>query len=124
MRTWRIAVRLLPSSLALVAAGCAGVTGGRHGVAPQIRTITSVGDKPLPVVAGTPGDAVASGRDAPERRPSPEGQISGRVLDERGRAVPNAEVRLAVDGSAKGTEARATTDRAAGFTLHGLRPGA
>src|SRR4051812_30239925 len=50
MRILRIAVRLLPPSLALVAVGCASVTGGRTGVAPQVRTITSVGDRPLPVV--------------------------------------------------------------------------
>ncbi|HEX8203594.1 MAG TPA: carboxypeptidase regulatory-like domain-containing protein, partial [Isosphaeraceae bacterium] len=124
MRTLRIPVRLLPPALALVAVGCASVSGGRPGVAPQVRTITSVGDKPLPVVSGTPGDAVASGRVRPERRPGAEGRISGRVLDDRGRAVPGAEVRLAVDGAAKGTAVRATTDRAGGFTLHGLRPGA
>jgi hypothetical protein len=122
MRTLRIAVRLLPPSLALAVAGCASVAGGRRAEAPQVRTITSVGDKPLPVVAGTPGDSVSSGRVAPERRTDAEGRISGRVLDERGRAVPNAEVRLAVDGAAKGKSVHATTDRAGGFTLHGSVP--
>lgn len=126
MRTRIITVGLL-SAPWLLASGCANVTGGRgnNGAATNIRTITSVGDKTMPVVAGTPGNEVAAGQAPPERRVarSQENRISGRVFDEQGKPVPNAEVRLALGGASRGKAVRALTDESGAFTLQGLRQG-
>jgi thiol-disulfide isomerase/thioredoxin len=111
--------------LPLAAVGCNSVGAGRTGLMPQIQTLVRVGDKPLPVVAGTPGDQVATALEPlPRRRLRPEGRVSGRVVDARGDPVPNAHVRLAVTGALGGKLISATTDASGGFTLHGLRPGA
>ncbi|HWE39635.1 MAG TPA: carboxypeptidase regulatory-like domain-containing protein [Isosphaeraceae bacterium] len=103
--------------------GCASLPNRRVALLPEIQTITSVGGKTAAVVAGVPGESARSAP-APERKPRESGKVAGRVVDADGRPVPNAEVRVAVDGAAGGRIARATTDEAGGFTLAGLRPGA
>jgi thiol-disulfide isomerase/thioredoxin len=96
----------------------------RSTLAPQLRTIAWVGDQPDAVVTGTPGDSISSGTAEAKRSNDREGRISGRVVDANGKPVPNARVRLAIQGAAKGRVVRTTTDASGGFTLHGLRPGA
>jgi thiol-disulfide isomerase/thioredoxin len=90
-----------------------------------MRTVASIGDRPLPVVTGEPGASVAADRAPPERHShrDSEGEISGRVVDDQGEPVAGAEVRLAVNSAPGGRLLRTTTDRAGGFTLRGLRPG-
>lgn len=95
----------------------------RPEASPQIKTFASVGDRPYPVVTGPAGDAVASGRVAPERRADTEGLVSGRVVDAQGEPVAGARVRLAADGAERGSLGSVETDRAGGFTIRGLRPG-
>ena len=117
MRTLRLSLRLLILPFCLV--GCASTTG----VSSKIRTVATIGDKPLPVVTGEPGATVVTDRVAPERRANPEGRISGRVVDEEGHPVSDVWVRLAVSNAPGGKVVRATTDRSGAFTLRGLRPG-
>ncbi|HEV3122349.1 MAG TPA: carboxypeptidase regulatory-like domain-containing protein, partial [Isosphaeraceae bacterium] len=121
MRTLRLPLRLLwiPS----IALGCNGVMPHRASVAPEVNTIAWVGDKPMPVVSGVPGDSVASSTAEPSRPDDKNSRISGRVYDVRGNPVPNARVRLAIRGESGGRIVRATTDQSGAFTLHGLRPG-
>lgn len=95
----------------------------RPEAAPQLKTFAQVGDRPYPVVTGPAGDAVVSGQVAPERRPSTDGTLSGRVVDARGEPVPGARVRLAADGAGRGRLSNVETDKAGGFTIRGLRPG-
>jgi thiol-disulfide isomerase/thioredoxin len=121
MRTLILPVRLLLLSLASVCTVLA--SGCQSTLSPQIRTIAAVGDRPLPPVAGTPGETVVAGQEEPDRKPSADGRISGRVLDVWGNPVPNARVRLAVSGSSGGNVVKSTTDASGGFTLNGLRPG-
>ncbi len=45
------------------------------------------------------------------------------MVDDRGEPVPGALVRVADGGLSGGRVAEATSDRAGGFTLRGLRPG-
>ncbi len=89
----------------------------------NVKTVASVGDKPLPIVAGEPGSSLRAEPDEPEPRATGS-RVSGRVYNERGKPVPNAKVRLALSGAAGGKVTSATTDRSGAFTLHGLRPGA
>lgn len=122
--------RLAPRIVALLApailSGCSGNPGLRSGGVSRTRTYLGVGDRPLRVVTGEPGSAVAS-----DVAPSPlarsssrgEGRISGRVYDEEGRPVPGATVRLAVGPAQAGRINRATTDASGAFTLRDLRPG-
>jgi thiol-disulfide isomerase/thioredoxin len=116
-RTARI---LIP--LTLAAAGCQSVTGVRPSAAPKIRTITSIGDKPQTVVAGAPGDSVRTNPGGTTPKPEADNRISGRVIDETGRPVPNTRVRVAISGAVTGRATVATADDAGRFTLHGLRP--
>lgn len=109
--------------LPLAITGCSGIGGVKSDFSPNIRTITSIGDQPLPVVEGAPGSRVAADRDPPARRPDPQGRISGRVLDVRGQPVTNARVRIATSGAERGQVVRTTTDGSGAFTLQGLRPG-
>lgn len=106
--------------LPIAAVGCSTI---RSNVSPQLKTFASIGDRPEPVLSGPPGEAIAAERPLPERKVAPEGTISGRVVDARGKPVAGARVRLAADGSARGRLARSYTDDAGGFTLRGLRPG-
>jgi thiol-disulfide isomerase/thioredoxin len=107
--------------MAFVSTGCQSVTGGRAGASPKVRTITSIGDSPQSVVAGVPGESVTTNPGGPTPRSDTDGRISGRVVDLKGRAVPNAQVRIAVGGSSAGRAIRTTTDGAGRFTLRGLR---
>ncbi len=89
------------------------------------KTVASVGDKTLPIVAGEPGTGTATRAETEQLDLSPASgsNLSGRVLDDQGKPVPNARVRLVVGGAPAGRDNYATTDRAGGFTLRGLRAG-
>ena len=78
MRTLKPLQRLLLLPLCL-AAGCTST-----GVSSKMRTVASVGDKPLPIVAGEPGSTIAADRVQPEPRANLEGRVSGRVYDANG----------------------------------------
>lgn len=121
-------MRFPPGTLGLlvVGAGLAGCTqtGGLRAVTPSdVKTTASVGDKPLPAVAGLPGDERRAGEALPEAPRISSARISGRVYDDQGEPVRNAVVRLAVTGAAGGRAVHATTDRSGAFTLRGVRPG-
>lgn len=106
--------------LGLMMAGCTGINRPDLG----LRTTPSLGDRPLAVINGRPGEdriirseteslSIAASNDA--RR------ISGRVTDHRGQPVEGATVRLA-DGSLNGGQVTdVITDNAGGFTIRGLR---
>lgn len=115
---------LIPLSLAF-APGCASVTGERPNVPTQVRTITSIGDRALPVVSGEPGTAVAAAVADPEPEPAAvvSRRVSGRVVDADGQPVADAVVRVAVDGSATGRSLSTRTDEAGRFALNNLREG-
>lgn len=122
--------RLTHCLLALVCtlAGCTQTGGFRSAAAgnstnPNIRTVASIGDKPIPIVTGEPGLSERSETDEIDPPPASGARISGRVLDDRGRPVPNATVRLAAGSSPSGKANYATTDRSGAFTLRGLRAG-
>ena len=117
--------RLLPSFLLLLlsVAGCSQTGGLRTTPIDGVKTVASVGDKPLPIRSGTPDSSVRAQDPEPIVAPSSRGRISGRVYDDRGKPVPDARVRLAVGGEAGGKAVTATTDRSGAFTLRGLRPG-
>ena len=103
--------------------GCASVTSGRPNVPPNIRTVTSIGDRPHPVISGEAGTAVAA--DDPDPTPSATvaRRVSGRVVNAQGEPVPNALVRVAIDGSASGRTVATHTDEAGRFALTNLREG-
>jgi thiol-disulfide isomerase/thioredoxin len=109
--------------LPLALSGCASMSGLRSGVSPKMRTVASIGDKPLHVTTGEPGQAVTAETEPPERRSRSDGRISGRVVNEHGEPVPFARVRLAMGGTPGGKVISATTDRSGAFTLRGLLPG-
>jgi len=121
--------RLTHCLLALVCTltGCTQTGGFRSAAAgnpsSNIRTVASVGDKPIPIVAGEPGLSQRPDAEELDLPASSGARISGRVYDDRGRAVPNAKVRLAVGGSPNGKASYAYTDRSGAFTLRGLRAG-
>jgi thiol-disulfide isomerase/thioredoxin len=109
-------------SLVSVVVGCSQTGALRSSNTSDVRTIASVGDKPLPIVAGEPGAGSLRVETEPTDRPERKGsRISGRVFDDRGKPVPDVNVRLAVGGAAGGKAAVATTDRSGAFTLNGLR---
>ena len=111
-------------SLVFVVAGCSQTGALRSSNSSDVRTVASVGDKPLPIVAGEPGTGSLRVETEDIDRPQPKGsRISGRIYDERGKPVPDVKVRLAVGGAAGGKAVVATTDRSGAFTLRGLRPG-
>jgi thiol-disulfide isomerase/thioredoxin len=116
---------LLPSLLILPLGmfGCSQPWGVRTNSADGVRTVASVGDKPLPIRSGTPDSSVRAGDPEPLLAPSSRGRISGRVYDDRGKPVPGAKVRLAVGSEPGGKALVATTDSSGAFTLRGLRPG-
>jgi thiol-disulfide isomerase/thioredoxin len=110
-------------SAALIVSGCSQTGALRSSNTSDVKTIASVGDKPLPIVSGEPGASLRAETedvDLPVRSGS---RISGRVYDDRGKAVPGVKVRLAVGGTAGGKAVVATTDRSGAFTLSGLRSG-
>ena len=121
MRITRSKLCLL--TLLCTLAGCSQTGGVRAGASSNMRTVASVGDKPLPIVAGEPGSSLRAETDELDLPGSTGARISGRVYDDRGKPVPNAKVRLAVTSSPGGKIVYATTDRSGGFTLRGLRAG-
>lgn len=109
--------------LPVVLTGCSSTSGSRFGGKPGSKSIAVIGERPMPATTGEPGGQVAADVPEPEPRRDPKARISGRVVDEQGQPAPGVTVRLA-DGKAKGgKDIRASTDRAGGFTLNGLRPG-
>ncbi len=111
-------------------AGCAQTNGFRplanaNNSNNDVRTVASVGDKPLPVRSGESG---SSPRDVNDDSGSPAPlsgtRITGRVYDENNQPVANARVRPSVDQAPGGRAIFATTDRSGAFTLNGLRRGA
>ncbi len=111
-------------SIVGIISGCSQTGALRSSNTSDVKTIASVGDKPLQTVTGEPG--TGSLRVEPEDidRPARSGsRISGRIYDERGKPVPDVKVRLAVSGAAGGKAVVATTDRSGAFTLTGLRSG-
>ena len=107
----------------LFATGCSNLNEGRPGLANRWRTMASSGGSSLPTESGPPGAAVSAELGELETAPRSDGRISGRVIDPKGRPVPNAEVRLADGTSRVGKDLHVTTDDAGGFTIRGLRPG-
>jgi thiol-disulfide isomerase/thioredoxin len=88
----------------------------------DVKTVASVGDRPLPVRTGPPESSVRSGEPEPIVASS-SGRVSGRVYDDQGKPVAGARVRLAVGAERGGKALATTTDRSGAFTLRGLRPG-
>ncbi len=110
-------------SAACMVAGCSQTRPFKSGGVSDMKTVASVGDRPLPIVAGEPGASVRAETDDLDR-PAPKGsRISGRVYDERGKPAPDVKVRLAVGGTKGGKAVVATTDRSGAFSLHGLHSG-
>jgi len=115
-RTINLLRLLLPLS---VIAGCA--QDGSFRSAP--RSIASVGDKTEVIVSGEPGASIASTvPDFPPDRKQ-DSKISGRVVDDHGRAVPNANIRLAIAGAKGGRIETVEADSSGAFTLHRLKQG-
>lgn len=115
----------------LIALGLAAMPGcsatrtamGPSGVLPGIKTTTSIGDRPVTVVAGVTGDSQSRRLELADQEDRSQGRISGQVLDERGRPVPEAEIRLADGSRPFGRDFRARTDASGRFTLRDLNPG-
>jgi thiol-disulfide isomerase/thioredoxin len=122
MRIPRLAFCLLALAVGNIV-GCSQTSWLRSNAPSKMKTVASVGDKPLPIVAGEPGSSTTAETEQLDLSPSTGGQISGRVFDDRGNPVPKARVRLVVGGAAGGRDNYATTDRSGAFTLRGLRPG-
>ena len=61
MRITRLKLCLL--TLMCTFAGCSQTGGVRPGAASNMRTVASVGDKPLPIVAGEPGSSLRAETD-------------------------------------------------------------
>jgi thiol-disulfide isomerase/thioredoxin len=104
-------------------AGCSQTGGVRPGGPSGMKTVASVGDKPVPIVAGEPGSSVRAENDELDLPETSGSRISGRVFDDHGKPVPNARVRLADTSSPGGKVVYATTERSGAFTLKGLRAG-
>ena len=99
MRNIRLAFCLL--AVICTHAGCSQTGGVRPSPPSNMRTVASVGDKPLPSVSGEPGSSLRADADDLDLPPSSGSRISGRVYDERGKPVANAKVRLAVSSSSR-----------------------
>jgi hypothetical protein len=121
MRNIRLASCLLAVTCTHV--GCSQTGGVRPNPPSNMRTVASVGDKPLPSVSGEPGSSSRADADDLDLPPSSGSRISGRVYDERGKPVANAKVRLAEKSTPAGKSVYATTDRSGAFTLRGLHSG-
>ena len=106
--------------LGFMMAGCTGLNRPDFG----LRTTPSLGDRPLAVVNGRPGeDRIIRTETESASAPATNDarRISGRVIDHRGQPVSGATVRLA-DGALNGGQVSdVTTDEAGGFTIRGLR---
>lgn len=124
MRISTLGVSIILLSQLVSGPGCSGLR-NRQATGPQVETITAIGEQPRTrsTLAGASGDSTISSRVDPLPGKRSEGRISGRVLDDRGKVVPNALVRLAVDDTSKGREIQVWTDKEGAFVLDGLRPG-
>jgi hypothetical protein len=121
MRICRLGTGVLIFAVSMC--GCSQTPLRRPAPGDNLKTIASVGDKPLPVRSG-PSDSSVRAEVAEADLPPPgRGRISGRVYDDRGKAVNGATVRLAVGGESGGKAVSANTDPSGAFTLRGLRPG-
>jgi thiol-disulfide isomerase/thioredoxin len=107
--------------LVCVTTGCSQTGGVRPNSGSSTRTVASVGDKPLPVVAGEPGSSLRASTEELDLPSSTGSRISGRVFDESGKPVSNAKVRLAVGSSPGGKINYTMTVPSGAFTLRGLR---
>ncbi len=121
MRSSHLTLGLLSS--VLIVSGCSQTAAVRSSNTSDVKTIASVGDKPVSIVSGEPGASLRAETEDIDRPPRSGSRISGRIYDERGKPVPGAKVRLAVGGTAGGKAVVATTDRSGAFTLSGLRLG-
>lgn len=125
MRNPRWPLRLI-ALLAAGLGGCSQTSPLHRAERDDVKTIASIGDKPVSIVGGIPDDGAVARAEVDVAAPvsrSTEGRISGRVYDEQNEPVANARVRLAVGGESGGKAIFATTDRSGAFTLRGLRPG-
>ncbi len=114
----------LSAFLCLGLVGCSSMTANRSTLLTQKpRTVVSAGDTAVALRDGTGRQSIDTDLDEPEPPSRPDGRISGKVVDERGKAVPNAEVRLADGGLRSGRDQTVTTDATGRFTLRNLRPG-
>jgi thiol-disulfide isomerase/thioredoxin len=109
--------------LAVSMCGCSQTSLLRPAPGDNLKTIASVGDKPLPVRSGPSDSSVRAEVVEADLPPAGRGRISGRVYDNRGKAVSGARVRLAVGGESGGKAVSANTDPSGAFTIRGLRPG-
>ena len=117
--SWLPVLLLLPSGMF----GCSQPGALRQPPGQDVRTVASVGDKPLPIRSGTFDSSVRAQEPEPLVTPPSRGRISGRVYDQRGKPIPDARVRLAVSGEAGGKALSAVSDASGAFTLRGVRPG-
>src|SRR5438094_810532 len=112
MSTLRLSVVLLILLVTLGLVGCSSTSAYRTTAnAPKMRTVATIGERPLPIVTGEPGGVVTAEAGPPPERVSrvgSEGRVSGRVVNEQGEPVANARVRLAVDPAPGGRVIRAT----------------
>ena len=76
--------------------GCSQTSWLRPNEGSKVKTVATIGDKPLPIVAGEPGSTTSAETEQVDLSPSPGGRISGRVYDDLGKPVPNGGVRLVV----------------------------
>ncbi len=111
-------------SLVAVVAGCSQTGALRSSNTSEMKTIASVGDKPLPIVAGEPGASLRAETEDIDRPVAQGSRISGRVYDERGKPVADVEGTPRRRRGRRGKAVVTTTDRSGAFTLHGLRSGA
>jgi thiol-disulfide isomerase/thioredoxin len=107
----------------LVFCGCSNLNTPRPGMSPNTRTVTSIGDRTLPVATGEPGATITASPEDTVRPLNNQERISGRVVDGNGDPVPRARVRVAISGNSRGRDISTVADGAGGFTLRGLRPG-
>ncbi len=99
--------RLASCLLALAGCSVAGCTQTgllRSNSPSNMKTVASIGDKTLPIVAGDPstGSTTQAETEQLDLAQSTGSKISGRVFDDRGKPVPNARVRLVVGGAPGG----------------------
>jgi thiol-disulfide isomerase/thioredoxin len=87
------------------------------------RTITQIGDRPVRVVSGEPGDSDSRRVSDLTEETDLDREIAGRVVDDAGQPIPYAEVRVAIDGQSGGRVVRVAADEAGRFTLGRLRAG-
>ena len=87
MHIMREITRLWLLPIAAIGLGCSSTGGtGRSAEESKIRTIASIGDRPVSSSVGSPESSAVANLDTPERRRDGRDLVSGRVVDEKGRA--------------------------------------